>query len=75
MTRKVATVNKSLSIKELSKLFIENRFNGIPVRNYNDNVIGAVTQEDLILQNMNLHIPYRHRFVRCGTVSGKRKEI
>ena len=51
------TVNKSLSIKELSKLFIENRFNGIAVRDYNDNVIGVVTQEDLIVQNMNLHIP------------------
>ena len=51
------TVNKSLSIKELSKLFIENRFNGIAVRDYNDNVIGVVTQGDLIVQNMNLHIP------------------
>ena len=56
MTRKVVTVNKSLSIKELSKLFIENRFNGITVRDYNDNVIGLVTQEDLIVQNINLHI-------------------
>jgi predicted transcriptional regulator len=57
MTRKVVTVNKSLSIKELSKLFIENRFNGIIVRDYNDNFIGIVTQGDLIVQNMNLHIP------------------
>ena len=57
MTRKVVTVNKSLSIKELSKLFIENRFNGIPVTDDNDNVIGVVTQGDLIEQNKNLHIP------------------
>ena len=57
MTRKVVTVNKSLSIKELSKLFIENRFNGIAVRDYNDNVIGVVTQGGLIVHNMNLHIP------------------
>ena len=51
------TVNKSLSIKEFSKPFIENRFNGIAVRDYNDNDIGVDTQEDLIVQNMNLHIP------------------
>ena len=51
------TVNKSLSIKELSKLFIENRFNVIVVRDYNNNVIGVVIQGDLIAQNMNLHIP------------------
>jgi CBS-domain-containing membrane protein len=57
MTRKVVTVNKSLSIKELSKLFIENRFNGIPVIDDNNNVIGVVTQGDLIEQNKNLHIP------------------
>ena len=57
MTRKVVTVNKSLSIKELSKLFIENRFNVIVVRDYNNNVIGVVIQGYLIVQNMNLHIP------------------
>jgi CBS-domain-containing membrane protein len=57
MTRKVMTVNKSLSIKEFSKPFIENRFNGITVRDYNDNVIGVVTQGGLIVHNMNLHIP------------------
>jgi len=51
------TVNKSLSIKEFSKPFIENRFNGIAVRDYNDNVIGVVTKGDLIVQNMNIHIP------------------
>jgi predicted transcriptional regulator len=57
MTRKFVTVNKNLSIKELSKLFIENRFNGIPVTDDDDNVIGLVTQGDLIEQNKNLHIP------------------
>jgi CBS domain-containing protein len=57
MTRKVVTVNKNLTIKELSKLFIENRFNGIPVTDDDDNLIGIVTQGDLIEQNKNLHIP------------------
>ncbi len=57
MTREVVTVNKNLSIKELSKLFIENRFNGVPVVDDDDKVIGVVTQGDLIEQNKNLHIP------------------
>jgi CBS domain-containing protein len=57
MTRKVVTVNKNLTIKELSQLFIENRFNGIPVTDDNGNLIGIVTQGDLIEQNKNLHIP------------------
>jgi predicted transcriptional regulator len=57
MTLKVVTVNKSLPIKELSKLFIENRFNCITVRDYNDNVIAVVTQGYFIVQKMNIHIP------------------
>ena len=57
MTRKVVTVNKNLPIKELSKLFIQNRFNGVPVVDDDGNVIGVVTQGDLIEQNKNLHIP------------------
>ncbi|MBC8284621.1 MAG: CBS domain-containing protein [Nitrospinae bacterium] len=57
MTRKVVTVNKNLPIKDLSKLFIENQFNGVPVVDDDDNVLGVVTQGDLIEQNKNLHIP------------------
>jgi len=57
MTREVITVNKNLPIKELSKLFIENRFNGVPVVNDDNQVVGVVTQGDLIEQNKSLHIP------------------
>lgn len=57
MTREVVTVNKNLPIKKLSKIFIEHRFNGVPVVDDEDNVIGIVTQGDLIEQNKNLHIP------------------
>jgi len=57
MTRAVVTVNKNLTIKELSKIFIENGFNGVPVVDDENKVIGVVTQGDLIEQNKNLHIP------------------
>ena len=57
MTQDVVTVNKSQPISDLSKLFIENHFNGVPVLDDSEKVIGVVTQGDLIEQNKNLHIP------------------
>lgn len=57
MTRKVVTVKKDQPISDLSKLFIENHFNGVPVLDDAGKVIGVVTQSNLIEQNKNLHIP------------------
>jgi CBS domain-containing protein len=57
MTRNVVTVNKDQPISDLSKLFIENHFNGVPVLDDSGKVLGVVTQGDLIEQNKNLHIP------------------
>ncbi len=57
MTHDVVTVTKDQPISDLSKLFIENHFNGVPVLDGTGKVIGVVTQGDLIEQNKNLHIP------------------
>jgi CBS domain-containing protein len=57
MTREVVTVKKDQPISDLSKLFIENHFNGVPVLDDAGKVVGVVTQGDLIEQNKNLHIP------------------
>jgi CBS domain-containing protein len=57
MTRNVVTVNKDQPISDLSKLFIENHFNGVPVLDDSGKILGVVTQGDLIEQNKNLHIP------------------
>jgi CBS domain-containing protein len=57
MTRDVVTVKKDQPISDLSKLFIENHFNGVPVLDDDGKVVGVVTQGDLIEQNKNLHIP------------------
>ena len=57
MTQDVVTVNKNQPIGDLSKLFIENHFNGVPVLDNTGKVVGVVTQGDLIEQNKNLHIP------------------
>ena len=57
MTQDVVTVNKNQPISDLSKIFIENHFNGVPVLDNTGKVVGVVTQGDLIEKNKNLHIP------------------
>jgi len=57
MSRNVVTVKKNTTIKELSKIFVEKKVNGVPVVDDEGNVVGIVTQGDLIEQNKNLHIP------------------
>ena len=58
-TQDVVTVNKTQPINDLSKLFIENHFNGVPVLDDAEKVIGVVTQGDLIEQNKNLRDMFR----------------
>ena len=59
MTQDVVTVNKTQPISDLSKLFIENHFNWVPVLDDAEKVIGVVTQGDLIEQNKNLRDMFR----------------
>ena len=57
MTDAVITVTKNTSIKKLSDLFIKHKVNGFPVVDEDDQLIGIVTEKNLIEQNKNLHIP------------------
>jgi CBS-domain-containing membrane protein len=57
MTQEVITVTKTTSIKNLSDLFIKHQVNGFPVLDEDDQLIGIVTEKNLIEQNKNLHIP------------------
>ena len=57
MTKEVITVKKDLSIKELSRRFVEKKVNGMPVVENEGRLIGVVTQNDLVEQSKNLHIP------------------
>ncbi len=57
MTREVITVTKGTSIKELSGLFIKHKVNGFPVVDDDGELLGIITEKNLIEQNKNLHIP------------------
>jgi CBS-domain-containing membrane protein len=57
MTRDIITVKKKTTIRELAELFNRHRISSAPVVDDNGEMIGIVTETDLIEQDKNLHIP------------------
>jgi len=57
MTKKVITIKKDASIEELSAVLLENKISGVPVTDENGNLIGIVTEADIIVKDTDLHFP------------------
>jgi CBS domain-containing protein len=57
MTTDVITVKKETTIRELAELFTTRRIGSIPVVDNDGNLIGIVSESDLIEQDKNFHIP------------------
>ena len=57
MTREVISVSPHLEVDKLATLLWEKRIGGVPVINDAGNLLGVVTESDLIDQTKKLHIP------------------
>jgi CBS domain-containing protein len=57
MTRDVVSVKPETTVEELARLLIKHKFSGVPVVDDQNNLVGIVTENDLISQNKRLHIP------------------
>lgn len=57
MTREVVTVTENVTVKELAALLTTKNISGAPVVDEDGNLLGIVTQSDLIDQNKKVHIP------------------
>ena len=57
MTTKVITVSPEETVEELIKLLIENRISGVPVINNRNEVIGIVSEGDLMVKAQELRPP------------------
>ena len=57
MTAKVITVTTKTSVQELAKILSDNNISGVPVVDDAGNLLGIVTENDLIDQTKKLHIP------------------
>jgi CBS domain-containing protein len=57
MTRDVITVTPETTLRELASILSEKHINGVPVVDDKGNVLGVVSESDLVNQNKPLHIP------------------
>lgn len=57
MTTDVVTVTKETTVLELAGLFANRHLSSLPVLDQNGELIGIVTETDLVEQDKNLHIP------------------
>lgn len=73
MTKDVITINSAATVEELARLLIEHRISGAPVVNNKKELIGIVTENDLISQNKRLHIPTIIRLFDAFIVLGSGK--
>lgn len=57
MTKDVVTVTKETTVMELARIFAERHISSLPVLDSAGNLIGIVTETDLVEQDKSLHIP------------------
>jgi CBS domain-containing protein len=57
MTKDVITVVETSTIEELARILVEHRISGAPVVDGSGNLVGIVTENDLIRKNKRFHIP------------------
>jgi len=57
MTKDVLTVKPDMSVRDLADFLVKNTISGVPVVNDEGKIVGIVTENDLIRQNVPLHIP------------------
>lgn len=57
MTKKIISVSPETSLAELSKIMNEHHFNGLPVVDAKNVLVGIVTEYDLIGGTSGIHLP------------------
>ena len=57
MTLDVITAKPETTVEELARLLIEHKISGVPVVDDDNQLVGVVTENDLIKKNARLHIP------------------
>ncbi len=57
MTTEVTTVTTETSLKELASKFVETRYSNMPVLDAAGELVGVISETDLVEQQKPLHIP------------------
>ena len=62
MTKKVIAISKDATLAELAKLLIKNKISGVPIVDEKEELVGIVTEADLIIKESNLPFPLSFSF-------------
>jgi CBS domain-containing protein len=62
MTKKVITIGKNATLLELVRLLIKNKISGVPVIDEKNDLVGVVTENDIIVKKSSLPFPLSFSF-------------
>ncbi len=57
MSKKVQTIDQDKSVKDLADRFLKDKVGGFPVIDEEGELVGIVTEADLIIQDARIHFP------------------
>ena len=57
MTEEIVSVTLATSLKDLAEIFVETHYSNLPVLDEAGNLVGIISETDLIEQHKPLHIP------------------
>ena len=75
MTRKVTTVAPETSVIEASDKLVKGEFNGMPVVDKAGQVVGIVTEYDLLTKGTAIHIPTFIRLMGEYPAESRKKDL
>ena len=71
MSTDVVSVNPETSLVEAGKLLSEHNFDGLPVVDKNNNLLGIITEYDLVSKSASIHLPTFQFVLQSIPVFGK----
>lgn len=57
MTKEVVTISEENTVEEVMKIILENKISGVPVVNEQNEVVGVVSESDLIYRDKEISTP------------------
>ncbi|MBU2603703.1 MAG: CBS domain-containing protein [Actinobacteria bacterium] len=63
MKADVVTIGPTATVRELAELLSTHEISGVPVVNESGDLVGVVTEGDVILQDADLHFPHYLQFL------------
>ncbi|MDO8729048.1 MAG: CBS domain-containing protein [bacterium] len=73
MTKDVVSVNADMPLFEAAKIIIDHNFDGVPVVDKENKLIGIITEYNLISQSSSVHLPTLQKILKDLKVLGEDK--